>query len=158
VLGDGKLGLLISQVLAARGARVVQFGRHKEKLRIAEASGVDVELNRSKMPVAAYDWVVDVTGSPEGLRTAVGMARPRGTVIMKSTVHGTVGIDSAPVIVNEITLVGSRCGRFEPALRLLAQGRIRVSEMIAERTPLAEAPKAFLAAARKGVLKVLLVP
>jgi alcohol dehydrogenase len=84
------------------------------------------------------------------------MTRPRGTVILKSTVHGPVAMDTAPVVVNEITLVGSRCGRFEPALRLLRAGKIRVEEMISARMPLADAAHAFEVAARKGSLKVLL--
>jgi alcohol dehydrogenase len=84
------------------------------------------------------------------------MTQPRGTVIMKSTVHGLVPIDSAPVIVNEITLVGSRCGRFEPALRLLKSRKVRVDAMISEVIPLNSAPMAFQHAAKAGVLKVLL--
>jgi alcohol dehydrogenase len=104
----------------------------------------------------AYNWVVDATGSSEGFRQAVRMTRPRGTVILKSTVHGMVGVDTAPVIVNEITLVGSRCGRFEPAIDLLNRNLIPVEEMISEQFPLADAPRAFEHAAKKGVLKVLL--
>jgi alcohol dehydrogenase len=104
----------------------------------------------------AYDWVVDATGSPEGLRQAVRMTRPRGTVILKSTLHGMVGVDTVPVIVNEITLVGSRCGRFEPAIDLLRRNLIPVEEMISEEMPLAEAARGFERAAEKGVLKVLL--
>lgn len=156
VLGDGKLGLLISQCLAAHGAAVHQFGRHREKLRLAERAGVTGEIAGEHLPVAAYDFVVDATGSPAGLKQAVAMARPRGTVILKSTLHGEVAVDTAPVIVNELTLVGSRCGRFEPALALLGSGRVHVDEMISERYPLREAPKAFERAAAKGVLKVLM--
>ncbi len=155
VLGDGKLGLLASQVLQAHGARVHQYGRHKDKLRIAEQAGVSTEIAK-KLPVARYEFVVEATGSGEGLRQAVQMTQPRGTVIMKSTVHGLVAIDSAPVIVNEITLVGSRCGRFEPALRLLASRKVRVDAMISEVLPLKSAPRAFREAAKPGVLKVLL--
>jgi alcohol dehydrogenase len=156
VLGDGKLGLLASQVLQAHGTQVHQYGRHKDKLRIAEQSGVSTEVVKKKLPVARYEFVVEATGSSEGLRQAVQMTQPRGTVIMKSTVHGLVGIDSAPVIVNEITLVGSRCGRFEPALRLLKNRKVRVDAMISEVLPLRDAPRAFRAAAKPGVLKVLL--
>ncbi len=156
VLGDGKLGLLIAQVLAAHGSRVHLFGRHREKLRIAEAAGVQAELAGARLPRAAYDRVVDATGSAEGLRAAVAMARPRGTVFLKSTVHDAVKLDAAPVIVNEITLVGSRCGRFPPALRLLASGKVRVAGMISERLPLSRAPRAFRLAATRGALKVLL--
>ncbi|HYI96751.1 MAG TPA: alcohol dehydrogenase catalytic domain-containing protein [Bryobacteraceae bacterium] len=155
VLGDGKLGLLIAQVLQASGARVHQFGRHREKLRIAEKMGVTGEIAK-KLPTHEYNFVVDATGSPEGLRYAIGMTRPRGTIVMKSTVHGSVAIDTAPVIVNELTLVGSRCGRFEPALRLLAKGTLRVADMISETLPLASASAAFDLAAKRGVLKVLL--
>ncbi len=156
VLGDGKLGLLIAQVLHANGSRVHQFGRHRDKLAISRAAGVETEIAKTKMPVAAFDYVVDATGSPEGLRQAISMVRPRGTVIMKSTVHGLVPVDTAPVIVNEVTLVGSRCGRFEPAIRLLSSGKVRVSEMIADRFALADAPQAFERAAQRGTLKVLL--
>jgi alcohol dehydrogenase len=155
VLGDGKLGLLIAQVLQLSGARVHQFGRHRDKLRIAEAVGVTGEI-ASKLPVAEYDYVVDATGSPEGLKQAVSMTRPRGTVVLKSTVHGHVPIDTAPVIVNEITLIGSRCGRFEPALQMLSKSKLRVEDMISEIFPLSEAPAAFNRAAEPGVLKVLL--
>jgi alcohol dehydrogenase len=155
VLGDGKLGLLVAMVLNAHGAEVHLFGRHAEKLRIAAATGVTTELASGKLPTAAYDWVVEATGNPEGLRTAAAMARPRGTVILKSTVHGDVAMDFAPVIVNEITLIGSRCGRFEAALPLLGDERIRLDEMVADRFPLQEAARAFERAAQRGVLKVL---
>jgi threonine dehydrogenase-like Zn-dependent dehydrogenase len=156
VLGDGKLGLLVALVLNAYGHRVHQFGRHAEKLQIARRAGVATEAAGGALPEMAYDWVVDATGSSEGLRQAVRMTRPRGTVILKSTVHGLVGVDTAPVIVSEITLVGSRCGRFEPALDLLGRNLIPVEEMISEQLPLADAPRAFELAAQKGVLKVLL--
>lgn len=155
VLGDGKLGLLIGQVLHAHGAEVHQYGHHKEKLRIARDWGIDARVAR-KLPTAEYRFVVDSTGSSEGLRQAVSMTQPRGTVIMKSTVHGLVAIDSAPVIVNEITLVGSRCGRFEPAIRLLKTGRVRVDSLISEILPLHQAPSAFRRAAAPGALKILL--
>ena len=156
VLGDGKLGLLIALVLHANGYHVRHFGRHPEKLRISAAAGVSTGVSDGKLPVAAYNWVVDATGNPEGLRTAAAMTRPRGTVILKSTLHGTVGIDTAPIIVNEITLVGSRCGRFEAALPLLERNLIPVEEMISGRYALADAPAAFERAAQSGVLKVLL--
>src|ERR1700694_3838085 len=106
LLGDGKLGLLVAQVLQAHGACVNLFGRHRDKMRIVEKAGVTTELLPKKLPERVYRWVVDATGSPEGLRAAVMMCEPRGTIIMKSTVHGLVTIDTAPVIVNEVTLVG----------------------------------------------------
>jgi alcohol dehydrogenase len=159
ILGDGKLGLLIAQVMRAHGYPVQVFGRHRDKLRIAESAGAAVELLPGRpLPAAAYDWVVDATGSPEGLQSAAAMTRPRGTLILKSTVHGAVPIDTAPIIVNELTLVGSRCGRIESALSLLASGSVRVEDMITARYPLAEAPRAFAHAAEKGALKILLEP
>jgi alcohol dehydrogenase len=158
VLGDGKLGLLIAQVLQAHGAQVHLFGRHPHKLRIAERAGVTTERTGKNLPERAYPIVVDATGSAAGLSSAVAMCRPRGTVVMKSTVHGLVPIDTAPAIVNEITLVGSRCGRFEPAVHLLASGKVRVGDLISDEFPLDRAPAAFARAATKGVLKVLLCP
>jgi alcohol dehydrogenase len=155
VLGDGKLGLLIAQVLHAHGATVEHFGRHASKLRISQAAGIATRIAKS-LPAQAYDWVVDATGSAEGLEHAVRMTRPRGTLILKSTIHGLVPVDTALVIVNELTLVGSRCGRFEPAMKLLRTGKVRVDEMISEVLPLSAAPQAFARAAEKGVLKVLL--
>jgi alcohol dehydrogenase len=158
VLGDGKLGLLIAQLLHANGLEVRMFGRHKQKLALAQAAGIQVERPRDVLPKAAFDYVVDATGSPDGLRQAAEMAKPRGTVIMKSTIHGEVKLNTAPLIVNEITLVGSRCGRFEPALRLLQKGKIRLNGMITASYSLGDAPQAMARAAEKGVLKVLLRP
>lgn len=158
VLGDGKLGLLVAQVLAAHGAEVHLYGKHPEKLRIVRTAGVRTALAKRNLPAAAYDRVVEATGAASGLTAAVAMARPRGTVILKSTVHDRVPLDTAPVVVNELTLVGSRCGPFEPALRLLAEGAVRVDEMISAVYPLSQAPEALRHAAGKGVLKVLLVP
>jgi len=158
VLGDGKLGLLVAQVLQAQGLKVHQFGRHKEKLEIARRAGVYTEVAGSRLPAGAFDWIVEATGSRAGLEQAVRMARPRGTIVMKSTVHGQVRIDTAPVIVNEVTLVGSRCGRFEPALRLLEEQKVSLEAMISDSFPLNEAGRAFRRANEKGVLKVLLTP
>jgi alcohol dehydrogenase len=155
VLGDGKLGLLIAQALQVHGAHVHQYGRHAEKLAIAERVGVKVRDSR-EVPRAAYRWVVDATGSPEGLKTVIAMTEPEGVVILKSTVHGEVPLDMAPVIVDEITLVGSRCGPFPRALELLEQGKIDVRSMISGEMPLEKAPEAFARAAQKGVMKVLL--
>ncbi len=152
VLGDGKLGLLIAQVLQVGGAQVHLFGRHEKKMAIAEAVGVRVGGS------GEFDVTVDATGSAAGLATAVRMTRARGRVVMKSTVAEPVCIDMAPVIVKEISLVGSRCGRFAPALRLLAGRKIAVRPMIADTFPLREAERAFQRAAERGCLKVLLTP
>ncbi len=156
LLGDGKLGLLIAQVLQAHGARVHLFGRHKEKMKLVEREGITAETIGKSLPERAYSLVVDATGSAEGLRSAIDMCEPRGKVVMKSTVHGLVQIDTAPAIVNEITLIGSRCGRFQPAMRMLVSGKVRVDSLISERFPLDRASEGFARAATKGVLKVLL--
>jgi len=156
VLGDGKLGLLIAQVLHVHGAEVHLFGRHEEKMNIAASLGIGIRRSGNGTPSSAYDLVVEATGNSEGLRQAVSMTRPRGTVVLKSTVHDKVSFDAAPVIVNEISLVGSRCGRFEPAIRLLRSGKVRVDPLIGARLPLEEAPRAFELAERRGALKVLM--
>jgi threonine dehydrogenase-like Zn-dependent dehydrogenase len=152
VLGDGKLGLLIAQVLQLGGARVHLFGRHPGKMAIAAQMGVRLGGD------GEFDVTVDATGSPAGLATAVGMTRPRGRIVMKSTVAEPVSLDMAPVIVKEISLVGSRCGRFAPAMRLLAGRKLLLQPMIAGRFPLREAEQAFARAGEKGCLKVLLTP
>ena len=142
--------------LQAAGHRVHQYGRHKSNLRISDKAGVSTEIAGKHLPVAAYNYVVEATGSVNGLAQAIKMTRPRGTVVLKSTVHGNVPLDTAPVIVNEISLVGSRCGRFEPALNLLSSEKVHVSDLVSEELPLSRATAAFRLARQPGVLKVLL--
>jgi threonine dehydrogenase-like Zn-dependent dehydrogenase len=157
VLGDGKLGLLCAMVLALHGASVQLFGRHPDKMAIAEDAGVRTRL-AAEAGRETFPLVVEATGSSEGLATAIRMTEARGTIIMKSTVHERVQVDMASVIVPEISLVGSRCGRFSDALPLLASGKLPVARMVHARYSLAEAPRAFEHASRKGTLKVLLRP
>jgi len=157
VLGDGKLGLLVSQVLAFRGAHVHLYGHHADKLRIAAGAGCETSLS-AKLPLARFAFTVEATGTADGLRAAISMTRPRGTVVMKTTVHEAVPLNTAQAVVHEITLVGSRCGRFEPALRLLKSGRLLLDEMITAEYALEQAPDAFVKAQEKGALKVLLRP
>jgi alcohol dehydrogenase len=151
VLGDGKLGLLVAQVLQLHGARVTLFGHHRSKMEIAVKVGVRRGVNGGR-----FDWVVEATGTAEGLREAARMVRPRGTLILKSTIHGLVSLDVSALVVDEVTIIGSRCGRFEPALKLLEGGELRLSEMISGRFALGEAPAAFERAMERGALKVLL--
>jgi threonine dehydrogenase-like Zn-dependent dehydrogenase len=155
VLGDGKLGLLIAQVLHARGARVTLYGRHEHKLKLVRKIGIETPIAEERSR-AAFPFVVDSTGSTAGLAEALAMVRPRGTVVMKSTVHDSVAMNTAPIIVNEITLVGSRCGRFEPAIEMLRRRKVDVTGMLSAEHSLEEAPAAFREAAQRGVLKVLL--
>jgi threonine dehydrogenase-like Zn-dependent dehydrogenase len=158
VLGDRKLGLLIAQVLKAHNLEVHLYGKHREKLAVAEARGIQTRRVAKQAPRAAYRWIVEATGSSKGLPTAVTMTMPRDTVLLKSTVHDSSFIDTAQVVVNEINLIGSRCGPFPPALSLLRSGKIDIESMISDRFPLSRAPQAFQKASRKESLKVLLVP
>lgn len=159
VLGDGKLGLLIAQALQLSGLAVHLFGRNANKLAIVRPLGVrthEVSRVRPDLPQQEFDYAVDATGSADGLAAALSLLRPRGTLVLKSTVHRRVEIDTAPLIVNEITLVGSRCGRFGPALRLLRGGELRLDAMLSAAYPLNEAVTALSHAQQPGVLKVLL--
>lgn len=155
VLGDGKLGLLIAQVLCAHGSQVTVFGHHASKLAIVAAHGIAVSTS-DEYPREHFSFVVECTGSAAGLNNAIQMVQPRGTIIMKSTVHDKVTMDTAPVIVNEISLIGSRCGRFEPAIQFLRDRKIDIRPMLSAEFALEQAPAAFAEAARKGVLKVIL--
>lgn len=157
VLGDGKLGLLIGQVLEQAGAPLTLFGKHRAKMELARSLGLDAKP-REQAPLRYFDLVVEATGSPGGLPRALELVRPRGTVVMKSTFHGLARFDAAPLVVNEVTIVGSRCGRFAPALDLLARGAVDVKALISGEFPLERALAALRAAARPGVLKVLLRP
>jgi 2-desacetyl-2-hydroxyethyl bacteriochlorophyllide A dehydrogenase len=159
VVGDGKLGLLCAQVLkATSGAGVTLVGRHEAKLRIARGRGVRV-LKEDELPASferAFDVAVEATGSPAGLGTALKLLKPRGTLVLKSTFHGTTELNAAPVVVDEISIVGSRCGRFKPALELLRRGAVETDALITDEFPLSDGPRAFERAAEPGVLKVLL--
>jgi 2-desacetyl-2-hydroxyethyl bacteriochlorophyllide A dehydrogenase len=157
VLGDGKLGLLIAQVLHAHKLKVIHYGRHSDKLKISSDYGIETSTDAER-PRKEFAYVVDASGSPSGLKEAVALCQPRGTVVLKSTLHGEVPIDTAPVIVDELTLIGSRCGRFAPAIALLRSGRVRVDRLVSGEFTLGEAPAAFTQAAGKGTLKILLKP
>jgi alcohol dehydrogenase len=150
--------LLIAKVLHAYGAEVQLHGHHRSKLKLADAAGIQTVFSAEIQETSDLAWVVEATGSRAGLEQAIKMVRPRGTIIMKSTLHDMPVVDTAKIIVDEITLLGSRCGPFEPALQLLATGNVRVDDMISERVPLREARRAFELAASEGVLKVLLIP
>jgi alcohol dehydrogenase len=159
VLGDGKLGLLVAQVLTLRGARVTAFGRNRAKLDVLKPLGIETVLVRRedpKLPKAEFPFVVDATGSAAGFTEAVELVRPRGTVVMKSTVRERIAADMAKVIVNEITLLGSRCGRFAPALKLIRSGELNLGAMIDAWVPLEHADMGLGLAKEPGILKVLL--
>jgi threonine dehydrogenase-like Zn-dependent dehydrogenase len=158
VFGDGKLGLLCAQVLASVGAAVTLVGRHPENLALAAARGVATSLLDTWKPEAAADCVVDATGSATGLALAAATVRPRGTLVLKSTVAEEHRLSLAPLVINEITLVGSRCGLFPPALQALTEGTVEVTPLIDSTFPLAAGADAVAHAGRPGVRKVLLAP
>ncbi len=154
VLGDGKLGLLVAQVLQNAGARVVAVGRHPSKLAVLERRDIET--------VHAADWsptptslVVEATGTAEGFALAVAATRPRGTLVLKSTVAGHTNVDLAPLVINEIAVVGSRCGPFAPALGALAENALDVRSLVSDRVPLGDALRR---ASEPGTLKVLVEP
>jgi len=154
VLGDGKLGLLCAQVLALTGCDLTVVGHHREKLALLTQRGIPTALDEKSAEVGA-DLVVECTGHSGGYAAARRLVRPRGTVVLKSTYHGSIDADLTMAVVDEITLVGSRCGPFGPALRLLDRGLVKVTPLIQARYSLSEALTAFEHAARPGTLKVL---
>lgn len=158
VLGDGKLGLLIALALAAAGSSVELIGRHPSKLEIVAQAGIatlfEPELGPTPDPRTAM--LVEATGHPTGLARALQLVHPRGTIVLKTTVAAPTPVDLTAVVVNELRIVGSRCGQLSRAIELLASGRIDPRPLIAARYPLAEAERALEHAARKGMLKVLI--
>jgi threonine dehydrogenase-like Zn-dependent dehydrogenase len=154
VVGDGKLGLLVAQTLALTGCDLLAVGRHSDKLALLEARGIQVGYSDAVTP-RSFDVAVECTGNPEGFAIALQSLRPRGTLVLKSTYAGKLSLDASALVVDEITLVGSRCGPFPEALQLLADDRVDVSALIQARYPLTDGLAAFEYAQQRGVLKVL---
>ena len=160
VIGDGKLGLLCAMSLHLSSENVTLIGKHSSKIAIAEKAGVrglSVE-DVSTAECSSFDVVVEASGSESGFASALDLVRPRGKIVLKSTFHGTPTWAASRVVVDEITIVGSRCGRFGPALEVLANGRIDVGPLIDDEMPLSRGVAAISRAAEKGTLKVLLDP
>lgn len=157
VLGPGKLGLLVAQVLALGGGQPRVLGRHRQSLELATRLGLEVGL-ASEEEEARYDLVVEATGNASGLASAIRLTKPGGTLVLKSTFAQPAATDLSPLVVKEIRLVGSRCGPFAPALRLLAQGAIQVLPLIEADYPLARGLAALEHAGRPGARKILLSP
>ncbi len=157
VVGDGKLGLLCAQALALTGAPVTLVGKHEEKMRLAALRGIETErIEDAERRARAFDVVVEASGAESGFALAMKLLRPRGTLVLKSTFHGETRMDSARIVVDEIRVVGSRCGRFAPALELLKNGSVDVESLISEQYALSEGVRAMGRATQSGVLKVLL--
>ncbi len=161
VLGDGKLAQLIARVLHASGMAVTLYGKHDCKLKLARRAGIKMkkvhgDARDLKNVQENYRLVVEATGSPTGLTLAQQMTEPRGTLLLKSTFHGAAAVETWPMVVKEITVVGSRCGPFAKAMALLRDGKVRPSPLISRIFPLQDAPKAIVYAQTPGVMKVLL--
>jgi threonine dehydrogenase-like Zn-dependent dehydrogenase len=163
VLGDGKLAQLIARVLQTNIPRVLMYGKHEKKLVLARRAGIPTERVRGdasdlKRTKESYRLVVEATGSPSGLKLAQQMTEPRGTLVLKSTFHGAAPVETWPIVVKEITVVGSRCGPFAKAIALLRSGKIDPTPLITRTFSLSDAPAAVRFAQESGVMKVLLKP
>ena len=159
VIGDGKLGLLCAMTMALRSASVTLIGKHPEKMAIAEKRGVQGILAENSGKLARYfDVVVEASGSETGFASALDLVKPRGEIVLKSTFQGSTSLDASRIVVDEISIIGSRCGRLAPALELLASKLVSVDDLISDEFSLENGVAALDHAAKKGVLKVLLRP
>jgi threonine dehydrogenase-like Zn-dependent dehydrogenase len=156
VVGAGKLGLLAAQALAGRGDRVEVLCRHPAARAVAE--GLDLDVVGPPARPRRYDLVVDASGDAAGLALAIDAVRPLGAIVLKSTVAARHDVDLAPLVINEVSLIGSRCGDFDAALTMLAAGRVRVLPLLERIAPLEEGVEALERAGRAGALKVMLQP
>ncbi|HZZ45202.1 MAG TPA: alcohol dehydrogenase catalytic domain-containing protein [Tepidisphaeraceae bacterium] len=156
VLGDGRLGLLVAQVLRNAGCPVRVIGKHPEKLALCERWGIRSRILSDIAPRHDQDVVVDCTGSAAGFETAMAMVRPRGTIVLKSTAAASKPLNLAPLVIDEIQVIGSRCGPFKEAIRALAEKSVDVISLITRRLRLDQAPQAFTLAQQSNTLKVLL--
>jgi alcohol dehydrogenase len=161
VLGDGKLAQLIARVLKTALPHVVMYGKHAKKLALARGAGIQTKVVRGdasdfQRVKENFRLVVEATGSPSGLALAQQMTEPRGMLVLKSTFHGAAPVETWPIVVKEITVIGSRCGPFAKAIALLRSGKVDPTQLITRAFPLSEAPAAMRYAQRPGVLKVLL--
>jgi threonine dehydrogenase-like Zn-dependent dehydrogenase len=156
VLGDGRLGNLCAQVLARLSSSVVVVGKHTEKLALLSGAGIATKLLPDVEPDHNADIVVDCTGSPTGLPTALSLVRPRGTIVLKTTVAGEQTLALAPIVIDEVTIVGSRCGPFDRALAALGAGDVSVLPLISARYGLSDGVAAIEHARSRPSLKVLI--
>ncbi len=156
VLGDGRLGLLIAQVLRNAGCPVRVIGKHAEKMALCEKWSIRSRPMEEIQPRHDQDVVVDCTGSAAGFELAMQMTRPRGTIVLKSTVAAGKAMNLAPLVIDEINVIGSRCGPFREAMRALSEKTVDVTSLIHRRMKLDQGVEAMSLAGRPGVLKVLL--
>lgn len=156
VLGDGKLGLITALALHAQNINVILVGKHQNKLDIAKSQGIKTALLNEFKIEKIYDVVIEATGSVSGFETSLAITKPRGTLVLKSTVAATKEFNLAPIVIDEITVLGSRCGQFPPALRLLESGKIDFSGLISGIYTIENAIEAFEKNKEKDTLKILL--
>lgn len=156
VVGDGRLGLLCSCVLRTRSDFVLLFGRHRHKMNLAEPRGIATMDAEAIETAERFDIVVDATGSPDGFAAAMAAVRPLGTLVLKSTVAAETGMNLAPLVINEIRVIGSRCGPFEPALSMLREGEVDPRDLITGRYPLANGIEALQEAGSGEQVKVVI--
>jgi threonine dehydrogenase-like Zn-dependent dehydrogenase len=156
VLGDGRLGNLCAQVLSTLSDQVRVVGKHANKLALLQSLGLSTTLLADQPEDRSADVVVDCTGSPTGLPTALRLVRPRGTIVLKTTVAGDQTMAWAPVVIDEVTIVGSRCGPFDRALEALDAGSVKVLPLVSARFDLLRGVEALEHASAKSVMKVLL--
>lgn len=159
VIGDGKLGILCARSLVATTEtnNLILFGKHAEKLELVSKSGIETQNVANATDLERqFDIVIEASGSQSGFATALEIVKPRGTIVLKSTYHGPANWDASRVVVNEVAVVGSRCGRFEPALQLLSSNQIEVEDLISEEFSLSDGVAAFDRAGTRGVMKVML--
>ncbi len=157
ILGDGKLALLAAQVLALTGCKLIVFGKHKNKLSVLKNLGIETGIDLSP-DERRFDIVIDCTGSLSGIVSALNIVRPRGTLIIKTTTAGRSKIDLNSVVINEITITGSRCGPFEPAIKSIESKTVDLTSLISDSFPLKDGIEAFKYASKPGVLKIILTP
>ena len=156
VLGDGKLGLLAAQVLAAAGGAVTLIGKHSEKMALVANEHIRPLPLAQLEPRPTFDLIVECSGAPQGLQLATELTVPRGTIVLKSTTAQPPALPASRWVIDEITVVGSRCGRFRPALELISSGALKLAELVSARVPLSLALSAFERAQAPGVVKVLI--
>ncbi len=156
VLGDGRLGQLVARAIKSRAGRLLLVGKHAHKLEAAEKQGIQTAPVEQFLTRGRADVVVEATGRAEGLDLAMRTVRPRGTIVLKSTIAASEGMNLAPLVINEVTVVGSRCGPFNEAIRALASRQVDVEALISRVLPLAQGLAALEEAAQSRNIKVLL--
>ena len=158
VVGTGRLGILCGQALAVCGCRPMMIGRNQRTMALCQRLGLRAAKAEDVGGSGEWDLVVECSGAAEGLRAAIGLVRPRGSIVLKSTHADCSNVDLSPIVINEISVLGSRCGPFREALRLLDKGLVRVDELIDAVFPLEHGEAAFAEASKPGRLKTLIEP